>query len=381
MSAMSRHGESLSSLWHLSPDMNLPLCRVVAEETFKCRERLPIAAPKVWPHLTISDVNKTHAEIEKYFIFLNAQNGLFNLEGLSQQWLEKQTTAFDEAVAGWFRHDLHTVWRYHAVMEEFLEEVKRLYSDPSGLHEDCEEKILKWVALLVRVFFLYFPRLVSSNQGNDPFRTRQLARTPTAILQRMASVAKLYFFTSSIDKRQADGPASLRRTNPNLKCPHASWQRSWELPNLAPLLHESPPLFYPSHNFVSTTSETFRPQGHSPAFHDVFHSTDQSLQESICLRLNEVLSDRDRAALRQEAHNALAWLRTQEVCTWYNAQLNHDKHSFVALLKWIVEEAYRIGQADGGFITLNYVVSPSFPEIAPRNAEHLSDRFNHITSI
>lgn len=84
-STMSHHGESLSHLWDLSPEMNMPLCRVVAEETFRYRERLPIAAPNVWPHLTISDVNHIHAEIEKYLIFLNARNGLFNLEGLSQQ--------------------------------------------------------------------------------------------------------------------------------------------------------------------------------------------------------------------------------------------------------------------------------------------------------
>ena len=56
-------------------------------------------------------------------------------------------------------------------MNELLGEVLQLYRASSGLHGDSEEKILEWVALLVRVFFLYVPKLVSPRQGNDPLRT------------------------------------------------------------------------------------------------------------------------------------------------------------------------------------------------------------------
>lgn len=111
-------------------------------------------------------------------------------------------------MADWFRHDPHTYWLHHEVMKELLDEVKRLSSDFSGLL-DGEEKIRKWVALLVRVS-LSFPFLSCSpkNPALTFFKPWQLARTPTAILQRMASVAKLSFPTFSLDKRQADGPAS-----------------------------------------------------------------------------------------------------------------------------------------------------------------------------
>ena len=169
MPAMSHHEQSSSHLWHLSPKMNMPLCRLVAEETFRYRARLPIAAPNV--HTTISDANKIHAETEKYLIFLNARNGLFNLEGLSQQWLEKNGTAFDAAVVQWFRHEPDTGRLYSAVMEELLEEVKRLYNTSNGFFGDSVKTILAWVALLVRVHFLRIPRFGPQRQLNDPFRT------------------------------------------------------------------------------------------------------------------------------------------------------------------------------------------------------------------
>lgn len=86
----------------------------------------------------------------------------------------------------------------------------------------------------------------------------------------------------------------------------------------------------------------------------------QTIQEWVRLGLNQVASDYSQAALEQKAHNTLEWLCTQKVRDWYEGQSHHSKIRFVALLVWIAEETRRISQADGYFITLNYVVSQSF---------------------
>jgi hypothetical protein len=99
------------------------------------------------------------------------------------------------------------------------------------------------------------------------------------------------------------------------------------------------------------------------------------IQESICLGLAQVSADYDQECLREEAHSTLAWLRTPEVRDWHNTQLIQHDPSFVVLLEWIAEETRRIGQADGYFITLNYVVSLSFPPLLMHLAHNLTTSF------
>ena len=135
------------------------------------------------------------------------------------------------------------------------------------------------------------------------------------------------------------------------------------------MLHECPPLFYPAHDFVPIRAA-------SPLSHDAVNALEPNdevlvhmaaqIQDSICLRLDEVSSGRERAALQLEAHSALAWLRAQEVRDWYEGQdsVKPNQRRFMTLLEWIAQEAKRIGEADGCFITLNYVVSLSSPKSA-----------------
>lgn len=154
-----------------------------------------------------------------------------------------------------------------------------------------------------------------------------------------------------------------RRTNPHIQCPFTFWKCSWELPKLHPLLHESPPLFYPSDHFVANGSDTFRLQAAvamvgSTTPH-ILHHMARAIQDSICQGLAKVSREYDPELLRAEAYRALEWLRTQEVYAWYE-EPSQNKRRFMALLEWIAQETERIGNADGYFITLNYVVSQSF---------------------
>ncbi|GAA5993575.1 hypothetical protein JCM10908_000119 [Rhodotorula pacifica] len=227
-----------------------------------------------------------------------------------RDWQYRDLETFRPVVLSWIYQGSGTVYAYFAVLQELIADLVHASSGVSKQHKGLIPEDTQQHAM---------------HAACRDCAAILLARTPTAMLERM------------------------RRSAP-LPCPPALFQRSWEQPNLLPWVRSAPALTYPTGKTAPAMTWTRNP---GASVEGVLENATKGI-----LQQGDKISDRNERehALLTRAGGSLDWLGSEPVRRWYLSLATDARKTFSTLLHHIAKECHRIGQADGYFIALNYAM-------------------------